>query len=85
MALAEVRHALILHAKTYPSLTRPLRTPSMFSREKRRNHAKSMRDCIPYCGYFFNATGGIVYNMPLENAEAYFEACRTLGSRRGAG
>jgi hypothetical protein len=33
-------------------------------------------------GYFFNATGGITHNMPLENVEAYFEACRTYGDRR---
>jgi len=33
-------------------------------------------------GYFFNVTGSIPDNVPLENLEAYFHACRKYGKRQ---
>jgi len=33
-------------------------------------------------GYFFNVTGSIPDNVPIENLEAYFSACRKYGRRR---
>jgi uroporphyrinogen decarboxylase len=32
-------------------------------------------------GYFINVSGSIPDNVPMENLEAYFEACRKYGRR----
>lgn len=33
-------------------------------------------------GYFFNITGSIPENVPIENLEAYFTVCRKYGKRQ---
>jgi uroporphyrinogen-III decarboxylase len=44
-----------------------------------RDVARCMEYGKKYPGYVIKVTGDLPHNIPLENIEAYFDACRELG------
>ena len=46
----------------------------------RKDVARCMEYGKRYPGYIIKCTGDLPHNIPLENIEAYFNACRDLGA-----